>query len=204
MWVNITRKTNKNNKTRFYGNKQLDNSHYGTTGSEYHITGFNEPHKIIRYGRGFQGMFCRHHTIVNDRGLFPAHATCTRKRLSYPDCYSKAYLEYCIPLQGLYWTIDYTVNRKLDRNQMDASLPLTLYIKGRIFSLLVLPVREKAIRRAPLVTKHVKEDYRHSMPRLNAICCLSSMTCSSCRLMLKNVPYYLKLLKTDMNGNPSS
>ena len=72
-WVNITRKTNKNNKTLFYGNKQLDSSHYETTESEYHITGFNESHKIIQYGRGFHGKFCRHHSLWPQTLFCPCH-----------------------------------------------------------------------------------------------------------------------------------
>ena len=53
-----------------------------------------------------------------------------------------------------YWTIDYAVNRE----KWNASLALILCIKARICSLPLLLIREKAIWRAPLVTRRVKED----------------------------------------------
>ena len=129
--MNITKKTNKNNKTLFYGNKQQDCSHYGTTGSEYHITGFNEPHEIIRHGRGFQGKSCRHHTTVHDRGLFPVHAACARMGLSCPGCNSKAHQEALFRYKAYIEQIDYAVNRGLDRNQMERLATLDFVHKGQ-------------------------------------------------------------------------
>ena len=60
--------------------------------------------------------------------------------------------------------IDYAVNRGLDRNQMERLATLDFVHKGQNLFIPVLPVRGKAIWRAPLVTKHVKEDSGLSMP----------------------------------------